>query len=298
MKYLVTGGAGFIGSTIARDLIENNHQVTILDNLSTGKLENIPDGANFIQCDLSKDNQDTINRYFFSVDIVFHCAALPNVQYSVDYPTESNNANVDSTIKTLIACTKNGIKKIIYSGSCSAYGDAKILPTDEKCETNPLSPYALQKYIGEEYCKLYNRMYGLDYVILRYFNVYGENMSSTGAYVSVLSHFLRSYKAKKPLNITNDGSQRRDFVYVKDIALANVMCADSNIVNEVFNVGYGENTSVNEIADIFSCEKTYGEQRIEPKETLSDISKITKNIGWKPTQNVKDWIKQTLNKEI
>jgi nucleoside-diphosphate-sugar epimerase len=299
MKCLITGGAGFIGSTIAYNLLNKNHEVLILDNLSTGNIENIPEKASFIQCDLSSDDQSIINSFFSSIDIVFHCAALPNVQYSVDYPKESNNANVDSTIKTLEACVLNSVKKIIYSGSCSAYGDAETIPTDENCDINPLSPYALQKYIGEEYCRLYHRMYNLDYVILRYFNVYGEKMSSTGAYVSVLSRFLRSYYAgETDLNITNNGNQRRDFVYVQDIAEANILCMEKNIANDIFNVGSGDNVSVNELADVFGLNKKYGEKRIEPYETLANISKISSAIGWKPNKNVKKWIEETLNKKV
>lgn len=294
MKCLITGGAGFIGSTIADKLISLGHDVVVLDNLSTGNLDNLNKKCIFYQCDLSTDQQEVINNYFHDINTVFHCAALPNVQYSVEYPKESNDANINSTIKTLVACIKNKVNKIIYSGSCSVYGNSKVIPTSENCAIEPLSPYALQKHIGEEYCRLYNRMYGLNYVILRYFNVYGERMSDKGAYVSVLSHFLRSYKNNKPLNITNDGEQKRDFVYVGDVADANIAVMSNEIVDETINIGYGKNFSVNSLASVFDRPTAYGEKRIEPFEALADISKMRSVLDWQPKQNVIDWISQTI----
>lgn len=293
MKCLITGGAGFIGSNIADRLIALGHEVIILDNLSTGNLSNINPKSTFYECDLSLDKQDVINSYFEGVDIVFHCAALPNVQYSVEYPKESNDANINSTIKTLIACVEHKIQKVIYSSSCSVYGNPANIPTGENCDIAPLSPYALQKYIGEEYCKLYLRMYGLNYVILRYFNVYGERMNDKGAYVSVLIHFLRSYKNNKPLNITNDGKQKRDFVYVGDVTDANIV-AMSTITNNTINIGYGKNFSVNSLAKVFDRPVVYGEKRIEPFEALADISKVISISDWRPKTNVIEWISRII----
>lgn len=294
MNCLVTGGAGFIGSTIVDKLLELKHNVIVLDNLSTGIISNVDPRATFYECDLATNNQEQINSYFNDIDIVFHCAALPNVQYSIEYPKESNDVNINSTIKTLISCHKNKVKKLILSGSCSVYGNSDILPTNENSKISPLSPYALQKYISEQYCQLYSTMYGLDYIILRYFNVYGERMSDKGAYVSVLSHFFRSFKNKQSLNITNNGEQKRDFVYVKDVADANILAMNPSIKNQIFNVGYGDNFSVNSLADVFGLPKQYGELRIEPFETLSDISKINKTLGWKARTNVIDWIKSNI----
>lgn len=294
-KCLITGGAGFIGSTISDLLIDSGYDVVILDNLSTGQMVNVNSSAKFHMCDLNLESQEQINLYFKNIDYVFHCAALPNVQYSVEYPKESNDANVNSTIKTLVACLSNKIKKIIYSGSCSVYGNATTIPTTEKEYIAPLSPYALQKYIGEEFCELYNRMYNLQYTTLRYFNVYGERMTDKGAYVSVLSHFLRSYKKLEPLNITNNGEQKRDFVHVKDVAKANIaaMLNDSSN-NQVFNIGYGENYSVNKLASLFNTSTKYGEKRIEPFETLADTTKARTVLSWRPEIDVLDWITQTL----
>lgn len=291
MKYLVTGGAGLIGSAISDKLLSDGHEVLILDNLSTGNIKNINSKSIFYKCDLDKDSQENINTYFNDIDCVFHCAALPNVQYSIDYPIEANNVNVNSTIKVLIACVNNNIKKIIYSSSCSVYGNSLTVPTTETCDILPLSPYALQKYIGEQYIELYNRMYGLSYVILRYFNVYGERMSDKGAYVSVLSHFIKAYKNNNPLNITNDGEQKRDFVYVEDVANANIAAISDCINNQVFNIGSGTNYSVNTLASVFQRPIKYGDKRIEPYETLADINKAKNILNWNPQTNVIDWIK-------
>lgn len=292
---LVTGGAGFIGSCIADLLISNGHSVVILDNLSTGQLLNINNKAKFYECDLNLESQEQINSYFQDIDYVFHCAALPNVQFSVEYPKESNDANVNSTIKVLVACLQNSIKKIIYSGSCSAYGNANTLPTSEDERIAPISPYALQKYIGEQYCELYNRMYNLQYVIFRYFNVYGERMTSKGAYVSVISHFLKAFKNDQFLKITNNGEQKRDFVYVKDVATANILAmTNEKCNNQVFNIGNGKNYSINTLASLFNKPIQYGETRIEPHETLANIDKAKNILSWKPETDVSLWIRTTI----
>jgi UDP-glucose 4-epimerase len=294
-KCLITGGAGFIGSTISDLLISEGHDVVILDNLSTGQMSNINPSASFYECDLNLESQKQINIYFNNVDYVFHCAALPNVQFSVEYPKESNDANVNCTIKTLVACLENRVQKIIYSGSCSAYGNSTIIPTTEKERTSPLSPYALQKYIGEQYCELYHRIYNIQYVILRYFNVYGERMMDKGAYVSVLSHFIRSFKNNQSLNITNDGEQKRDFIYVQDVARANILAMTNNYCNnQIFNIGNGKNYSVNTLASVFNRPTKYGESRIEPYETLADITKAQEILDWKPETNVLEWITKTI----
>jgi UDP-glucose 4-epimerase len=294
-RCLITGGAGFIGSTIADMLLSEGHCVTILDNLSTGEISNINPQAKFYMCDIDLDPQKQINSYFENVNYVFHCAALPNVQYSIDHPKESNDTNVNTTIKTLIACLENKVNKIIYSGSCSVYGNAENIPTRETDKIIPLSPYALQKYIGEQYCELYHKIYHMPYVILRYFNVYGERMSDKGAYVSVLSRFIKCYENNQPLNITNNGEQKRDFVYVKDVVKANYLAMLNDKCNsQIINIGSGINHSINSIADAFNKPKKYGEKRIEPLETLADINNARLILNWYPETDVIDWIKQNL----
>lgn len=294
MKYIVTGGAGFIGSHIVDNLIKRKDEVIVFDNLSTGLIDNINPEAIFIETDLSI-YQENLSSFFKNVAAVFHCAALPNVQYSIDYPCESNKANVDSIINTLELMRHNSVKKIIYSGSSSVYGNAKNIPTNEQENICPLSPYALQKYICEEYCYVYNKIYNIDYTILRYFNVYGERMTKNGAYVSVLSRFIQSIENNSALNIVNDGTQKRDFIYVKDVVSANLSSVfNTKATNQIINIGSGKNYSVNELADCFNAPKKYGESRIEPKETLADINLAQSVLSWSPKHDVKIWIKTFL----
>jgi len=295
MKYVVAGGAGFIGSHIVDLLISLNHEVIVLDNFSTGKRCNIPSKATVIEIDLSTVKSSILGNLLYNCAAVFHCAALPNVQFSIEYPRESNTANVDTTINILEAMRLSGVPKIIYSSSSSVYGDTLQLPTNEDTPIQPVSQYALQKYIGELYCQLYSRIYNIQYTIFRYFNVYGERMTDNGAYVSVLSHFIRSYKKNLPLNITNNGEQKRDFIYVKDVARANIAAIIHNDCNnQIFNIGYGTNYSVNTLASMFNSLTKYGEHRIEPFETLANIDKAKLVLNWCPETNAIDWIKNIL----
>ena len=291
-KAIVTGGAGFIGSNLVNRLIEKGIEVVVLDNLSTGKEENINPKAKFIQCDISKSSIFDLMYNMKGADVVFHLAALARVQPSIEDPIPFNEVNITGTLNILLAAHKTGIKRVIYSASSSAYGNTDILPTPEDAPTNPLSPYGLQKYVGEQCCKMFSEVYGLDTVSLRYFNVYGEQMNFGGAYKTVIAVFIEQMQKGEKLNIVNEGNQRRDFTYVGDVCNANILAATtSNKFNgEVFNVGNGDNFSVNEVADMFGGEKKYGEKRIEPFETLADNQKI-KSLGWKPTGNLSEWIK-------
>lgn len=293
-KVVVTGGAGFIGSNMVDRLINEKKEVLVLDNLSTGKLENINDKAIFHKIDLAEIEIDELITLFKDVDVVFHFAALARVQPSIEDPLMFNSVNVNSTLKILIAAQTAGVKRVVYSASSSVYGNTDTLPTSESESTNPLSPYGLQKMIGEQYCKLFSQLYGLDTVSLRYFNVYGERMATDGAYCLVMGIFAKQMQNGMPLTITNDGEQRRDFVYVGDVVEANWLAATHKTLlnGEVFNIGSGINYSVNEIADMMRGEKTYGYPRIEPKETLADNTKARTILGWTPTDNLSNWICQ------
>ena len=284
-KVIVTGGAGFIGSHVVDTLIKQGIEVIILDNLSTGKKENINPKATFIKCDLSKDRP-----LFEDIDIVFHLAATPQVQYSMENPTDNNN--IDSLINILELSKKSGVKKFIFSSSSSVYGNPNYVPIDENHPTNPLSPYALHKLVGEQYCKLYSEVYDLDTVCLRYFNAYGDRMPNKGAYRSVISIFKEQHSKKQPLNIVNDGEQRRDYVHVDDIVNANILCANSTkkLNGDIFNVGTGKSYSVNEVADMFGGEKQYGEKRIEPKNSIAENAKIVLDLNWEPKNKLETWI--------
>jgi UDP-glucose 4-epimerase len=292
MKALVTGGAGFVGSNLADRLIELGHEVVIIDNLSTGKKENINNKAEFIgKCLTSLEEDFLIGK---GIDVVFHLAALARVQPSIEDPINFNEHNVTATVKLLYACHRAKIKRVVYSASSSAYGDATEFPTPETHPINPLSPYGLQKLIGEQYCKMFSEVYGLDTCSLRYFNVYGERMNLTGAYCLVMGIFAKQMLDGKPLTITNNGEQRRDFTYVQDVVDANILAANhkEKLQGESFNIGNNNNYSVNEVADMLGGIKTYGEQRLEPFETLADNTKAKKILGWDPKGDLPRWIKK------
>jgi UDP-glucose 4-epimerase len=293
-KVIVTGGAGFIGSNLVDKLIDNGVEVIILDDLSTGKKENINPKAKFINCDISVVPQSLLISYIEGADIIFHLAALARVQPSIENPLPYNDVNISGTLNILFAAHKANVSRVVYSASSSAYGETEIFPTPETAPTNPLSPYGLQKYVGEQYCKMFSEVYGLDTVSLRYFNVYGERMSLEGAYCLAMGIFAKQMLDKKPLTITNDGNQRRDFTYVGDVINANILAATyyDQLGGDVFNIGNGNNFSINEVADLLGGEKTYGEERIEPFETLADNSKAKLILGWEPKGNLSSWIKQ------
>ncbi len=291
-KVVVTGGAGFIGSNLVDFLIEQGLHVIIIDNLSTGQVENINPEAEFIHTDLSEVSVTYLTEVMQDVDVVFHLAALARVQPSIEDPYTFNRVNVNSTLKVLMAANSAGVKRVVYSASSSAYGDAIEFPTPETHGTNPLSPYGLQKLIGEQYCKMFSEVYGLDTVSLRYFNVYGERMATEGAYCLVMGIFAKQMQNGQPLTITNDGEQRRDFTYVADVVQANWLAAthQTSLGGEVFNVGNGKNYSVNEVADMLGGEKTYGYPRIEPTQTLADNSKAKHILNWNPIGDLPTWI--------
>lgn len=290
-KVLVTGGAGFIGTHLVNRLISDGVQVSIIDNFSTGKRENINPAAYCWEQDISTIDVEQLATYMKDIDVIFHMAARPSVQYSIDYPIQSNQENVNGTLNILIAAQKANVKRIIFSSTSAVYGEPRKFPIHETDTINPMSPYALQKYIGEQYCRLFKK--NIETICLRYFNVYGEGMNNEGAYRSVISIFMEQMKNNKPLTITNDGTQTRDFVYVEDVVQANILAAtDVNLraKGEAYNIGSGNNISVNEIADLFGGEKKYGERRIEPKQCLSDIHRATEALGWESKKDIREWI--------
>ena len=295
-KAIVTGGAGFIGSNLVDKLIDMGIQVSVIDDFSTGKMENTNKKAHYWKQDLSKVDIDELTQFMEGVDVVFHLATLARVQPSIEDPITFNKVNVDGTLNILWAAHKAGIKRVIYSASSSAYGNATKFPTPEDHSTNPLSPYGLQKYIGEQYCKMFSEVYGLDTVSLRYFNVYGERMLLEGAYCLVLGIFAKQTLEGKPLTINNDGEQRRDFTYVGDIIDANILAANQkeSFNGEVFNIGNGKNYSVNEVAKMFGGKTIKGKKVLEPFQTLADNSKALLMLNWDPKGHLPSWIKNYL----
>ena len=293
MKYLVTGGAGFIGSHIVDKLIELGHEVTVVDDLSTGVKSNINEQATFIQLDIS----DRVSRgdlciAMENVDTVFHCAALARVQPSIQNPQKYHKANIDGTFNVLLSARDSKVKRVVYSASSSAYGDQKQMPLEETMPTGPISPYGLQKLGGEQYCFVFSKCYGLETVSLRYFNVYGERQLVDGAYCTVVGIFLKQKADGKTLTITNDGEQRRDFTYVGDVVDANIKAATSDKVGdgEVINIGRGNNYSVNEIAAAIGGETEFIGERLEPRETLADNSKAKELLEWEPQTDITSWL--------
>ena len=293
-KTIVTGGAGFIGSNLVDQLINDNWSVSVIDNFSTGKKENLNSAAYCWEEDISTIDVEELAEFMKGVEVVFHLAALARVQPSIEDPIPYDKVNIGGTLRILTAASKAGVKRVVYSASSSCYGDATKFPTPESHPTNPLSPYGLQKYVGEQYCKMFSEVYGLDTVSLRYFNVYGERMNLEGAYCLVMGIFAGQMLKGNPLTITNDGEQRRDFTYVGDVVKANMLAAThkEDLKGDVFNIGNGNNYSVNEIADMLGGEKTYGEKRIEPYETLADNSKADLDLDWQPSGHLPTWIKK------
>jgi len=292
-KAIVTGGAGFIGSNLVDKLIDMGVEVHIIDDLSTGFEKNINPKATFHKIDISElDFRDSYK--FKNTDIIFHCAALARVQPSIENPIPFDKVNIGGTLRMLKLAHNLGVKRFVYSASSSAYGNATKFPTPEEHPTNPLSPYGLQKYVGEQYCKMFSQVYNLDTVSLRYFNVYGERMSLEGAYKLAIPIFANQMLNGKPLTINNDGEQRRDFTYVGDVVNANILAATNpkDLKGEVFNIGNGNNYSVNELADMLGGEKSYGNKVIEPFQTLADNSKALLVLDWDPKGDLPAWIKK------
>ena len=293
-KAIVTGGAGFIGSNLVDKLIDMDVEVHIIDDLSTGFEKNINPKATFHKMDISEIDSKHNYYEFKNTDVIFHCAALARVQPSIEDPISFDKINIGGTLRLLKLAHDLKIKRFVYSASSSCYGNNKNFPTPETESTNPLSPYGLQKYVGEQYCKMFSEVYNLDTVSLRYFNVYGEKMNLEGAYKLVIAIFADQMLKGEPLTIINDGEQRRDFTYVGDVVNANILAAThpEDLKGEVFNIGNGDNYSVNELADMFGGEKQYGVEVLEPYQTLADNSKALNILDWNPKGDLPTWIKK------
>lgn len=295
MKFLVSGGAGFVGSNMVEFLTSNNHEVISIDNYSTGLRSNTSIKSTNYEMNISNSSIEYIKSLLKDVDYLIHMAATPNVQQSIDQPVLTHKNNFDTTLNLLEACRGTNVKKIIFSSTSAVYGEAETIPVNESAPEKPMSPYGLQKLLSEKYIKLYSELYGLKAVVFRYFNVFGNRMTNKGAYKSVISVFKEQYEKGLPLTITNDGNQRRDFINVVDVVKANYLACFADTADfEIFNIGSGTNISVNEIAEYFPSEKTYIGKRIEPFETLCDNSKAKKILNWFPTVSVADWLKETI----
>lgn len=297
MKILITGGAGFIGSHLVEKLINLKHEVIVLDNLSTGRLENIKHllkKIKFVKCDISK-NQNFF-KYFKSVDKVFHIAALADIVPSINNPYKYFEANVKGTLNIVKACRKFKIKKLVYTASSSCYGIPKKYPTPENERISLEYPYAFTKNIGEQLILHWSKIYNINVTSIRLFNVYGTRSRTSGTYGAMFGVFLAQKLAKKPFTVVGDGKQKRDFTYVSDVIDALILASKYKKSSEIFNVGSGKPVSVNYIIKLLGGRVVYIPKRPgEPDITHADISKIKKKLKWKPKISIEKGVSILLN---
>jgi len=286
LKVIVTGGAGFIGSHLVDCLLIDGHEVTVLDNFSTGRPENLKHLANEKRLRLIEvDIQDkaSIQEYFKGVDWVFHLAALADIVPSIERPEEYFRANVDGTLTVLEIVRQFGVKKFLYAASSSCYGIPDVYPTPETAEIRPQYPYALTKNLAEQMIMHWGQLYNIPVIALRLFNVYGTRSRTSGTYGAVFGVFLAQKLAGKPFTIVGDGTQTRDFTYVTDVARAFVCAAESDINNEIFNVGSGGTYSVNRLVELLGGDVEFIPKRPgEPDCTFADTAKIVRVLHWQP----------------
>lgn len=301
MKVVVTGGAGFIGSNLT-DELARDHEVTVIDNLSTGRIENldhIRDRIQFINGSIL--DLDLLRRAFAGADTVFHQAAIPSVQRSVDNPIASNQANVDGTLNVLVAARDCGAKKFIFASSSAIYGDEPTLPKTEDMKPDPLSPYAVAKITGEYYARVFSEIYGLKTVCLRYFNVYGPRQDPKSEYSAVIPIFISRIMAGLPPVIYGDGNQTRDFCNVRDVVKANILAMEKESVVGVFNIACGRRISLNELAGLITeimgiqVEPEYDKPRAgDIRDSLADISAAGEALGYHPDYDMNSGLKETI----
>lgn len=304
MDYLVTGGAGFIGSNIVRRLVAQGKAVRVLDDLSTGRIENLAgvrDDVEFVEGDIR--NTDTVAGAVAGVSNVLHVAALPSVVRSVENPVTSNDVNVCGTLAMLVAARDAGVKRFVFSSSSSVYGDTEVLPKQEDMKPMPLSPYAAQKLMGEHYCRVFHDLYGLETFALRYFNVFGPRQDPASQYAAVIPLFIDALKNDRPPVIYGDGEQTRDFTYVDDVVAANICCcaAPAEAAGGVFNVARGDRVSVNKLAEtlmtIMEKDLTPVHEGARPgdvRDSQADSTRARTLLGWDSGTTFDEGLRKTV----
>lgn len=298
MKAIITGGAGFIGSNLA-EVLSRDNEVIIVDDLSTGNDANIR-GLEIELVKGSVTDLDLLRKTFKGADYVFHQAAIPSVPRSIKDPVSTNEANVTGTLNVLIAARDCSVKKVIFASSSSAYGDTPELPKREDMNPNPLSPYAVTKLIGEYYCNVFDEVYDLKTVALRYFNVYGPKQDPHSDYAAVIPKFIKRIQEGKPPIIYGDGTQTRDFTSVDDVVSANILAAESD-AKGVYNVATGKRITINELANVIMAIMERDLDPIHEKQregdvlhSLGDITKAKKDFGYAPGDKLEANLKETV----
>ncbi len=290
---IVTGGAGFIGSHLVDRLVRDGLSVRVIDNFYTGRRSNLDEAAgagtvDIVEADIAEADLDDL---FKGVKWVFHLAAMADIVPSIQQPKPYHQANVQGTINVLEAARNADVKRFIYAASSSCYGIPDQYPTPETAAINPMYPYALTKYVGEEYVMHWGKTYGMAVVSLRMFNVFGPRHRTTGAYGAVFGVFLAQKLAGKPFTIVGDGEQTRDFTFVTDVVDAFVKAAAADVSGEIFNIGSGGTYSINHLIDILGGEKVHIPKRPgEPDSTFADISRIREKLGWSPSVSFEDGV--------
>jgi nucleoside-diphosphate-sugar epimerase len=301
-SYLVTGGAGFIGSHLVEELLRRGEPVRVVDNLATGKRANLAhlSGVDFVEGDLA--DIEVAHRAVTGVEVVLHQAAIPSVPRSVEDPVTSNRANVDASLNLLVAARDAGVRRVVYAGSSSAYGDTPVLPKAESMPTAPLSPYALQKLVAEDYCRMFTKLYGLETVTTRYFNVFGPRQDPSSPYSGVISLFVSALCAGRAPTIHGDGEQTRDFTYVANV-VDGVLRASSapGVSGEVINIATGGRISLNQlfrtIRDLVgaSVEPVYAApRRGDVRDSRADVEKAQRLLGYEPSVAFDEGLRKTI----
>ena len=299
-NYLVTGGAGFIGSHISQALVTRGHRVRVVDSFVTGYQRNIRDGVEFVEGDVA--DPAVAARVVAGMDYVIHQAAIPSVPRSVAHPLESHRANVDGMLQMLIASRDAGVRRLVFAGSSSVYGDTEVLPKTETMPTNPLSPYALQKLTAELYGQMFTRLYGFETVTTRYFNVFGPRQDPSSPYSGVISLFIKAlHDGTRPV-IYGDGEQTRDFTFVANVVDGVIRAAETpGVGGEVFNVATNGRISLNQLLEtlkkIFGSdvEPIYKEARAgDVRDSQADIKKAERLLGYKPSVGLEEGLRETV----
>ena len=302
--YLVTGGCGFVGSHLVEALVQKGERVRVFDNCSTGKVESIAHLKNQIELiDGDLRELEAIHQAVAGIDYIFHQGARPSVARSLADPILSNNVNINGTLNLLVAARDAGVKRVVYAASSSAYGNIPTLPRSETLSPQPASPYAITKYVGECYCRVFTQVFGLDTVALRYFNIFGPRQNPRSQYSAVIPKFIYTYLQGNSPTIEGDGEQSRDFTYIANAVHANLLaCHAEGVAGEVFNIGCGQQTSINRLANLIGemmgadAKPVYTASRPgDVRHSRADIRKAQRLLGYEPKVELKAGLRQTID---